>query len=184
MRKLIGSVLPAPSTRRARSRRLLKVAFGSMVVWAILPTLFGHRVVVMNTSPSVAPGLYVRCAVEPVVGRIVDFRIPDRAKRYVLARTGQDGEDWYILKPIAAGPGDRVDTTGSSLVINDRAIAPMPLDFDGAGRPLPVWRENRVLGTDEFFVFSARIPNSFDSRCYGPITRSEIASVRRPLITW
>lgn len=184
MCKLIRSVLPAPSTRRARSRRLLRVALGSMLVWAILPTLFGHRVVVINTSPSVAPGLYVRCAIEPAVGRIVDFRIPDRAKQYVLARTGKDCEDWYILKPIVAGPGDRVDTTGSSLVINGRAIAPMPPDFDSAGRPLPVWRENRVLGPDEFFVFSARIPNSFDSRCYGPITRGEIASVRRPLITW
>src|SRR5665213_2561225 len=184
MCKLIRSVLPAPSARRARSRRLLKVALGSMVVWAILPTLFGHRVVVINTSPSVAPGLYVRCAIEPVVGRIVDFRIPDRAKQYVLTRTGQDGEDWYILKPIAAGPGDRVDTIGPSLVLNSRAIAPMPPDLDSAGRPLPVWRENRVLGPDEFFAFSARIPNSFDSRCYGPITRREIASVRRPLITW
>jgi conjugative transfer signal peptidase TraF len=155
-----------------------------MAVWAVLPALVGHRVVVINTSPSVVPGLYVRCATEPAVGRIVDFRIPSLARHYVQGRTGQDGEDWYILKPIAAGPGDRVDTTGSSLVINGCAIAPMPPDHDGAGRSLPVWRENRVLGPDEFFVFSARIPNSFDSRCYGPITRREIASVRRPLITW
>jgi conjugative transfer signal peptidase TraF len=184
MRKLIGSVVPVSSARRARSRHLLKVALGSMVVWAILPTLVGHRVVVINTSPSMPPGLYVRCAIEPAVGRIVDFRIPYRARPYVQGRTGQDGEHWYILKPIAASPGDRVDTTGSSLVINGRAIAPMPPDFDGAGRRLPVWRDNRVLGPDEFFVFSARIPNSFDSRCYGPIARSEIASVRRPLMTW
>ena len=184
MRKLIGSALPTPSLRRARSRRLLKMALGSMVVWAILPTLFGHRVVVINTSPSVAPGLYVRCAMEPVVGRIVDFRIPSLARHYVQVRTGQDGEDWYILKPIAAGPGDRVDTTGSSLIINGRAIAPMPPDFDSAGRPLPVWRQNRVLESDEFFVFSARIRNSFDSRCYGPIKREQIDAVRKPLITW
>jgi type IV secretory pathway protease TraF len=155
-----------------------------MGVWAILPTLFGHRVVVINTSPSVAPGLYVRCAIVPAVGRIVDFRIPYSARHYVQGRTGQDAEDWYILKPILAGPSDRVDTTGPSLVVNGRTIAPMPPGLDGARRPLPVWRENRVLGPDEFFVFSARIPNSFDSRCYGPITRREIASVRRPLITW
>ncbi len=184
MCKLMGSASHRISTRRVRTRRWLRLTFGLMAAWAILPTLVGHRVVVINTSPSVTPGLYVRCTIEPAVGRIVDFRIPYRAKQYVEARTRQDGEDWYILKPIAAGPGDRVDTTGSSLVINGRAIAPMPPDFDGAGRPLPVWRENRVLGTDEFFVFSARIPNSFDSRCYGPITRRQIASVRRPLITW
>jgi len=77
-----------------------------------------------------------------------------------------------------------VDTTGSFLVIDGRAIAPMPPNTDSAGRPLPVWRQSRVLGADEFFVFSGRIPNSFDSRCYGPIRREHIESVRRALITW
>jgi conjugative transfer signal peptidase TraF len=180
----MSSASPGIPAHRVRTRRLLRLTFALMGVWAILPTLVGRRVVVINTSPSVAPGLYVRCATEPAVGRIVDFRIPYPARHYVQARAGQDGEDWYILKPIAAGPGDRVDTNGSSLFINGRAIAPMPPDVDGTGRPLPVWRGNRVLGPDEFFVFSARIPNSFDSRCYGPITRSQIASVRRPLLTW
>jgi conjugative transfer signal peptidase TraF len=184
VRKLMGSTSPRISAGRVRTRRWLRLTLGFMAVWAILPTLVGHRVVVINTSPSVAPGLYVRCASEPAVGQIVDFRIPYSARQYVQGRTGQNGKDWYILKPIAAGPGDRVDTTGSMLVFNGRAVAPMPPNFDSAGRPLPLWRENRVLGPDEFFVFSARIPNSFDSRCYGPITRWEIASVRRPLITW
>ncbi len=183
MRKLIGSASRTISERRMRTQRLLRLAFGLMGAWMILSTLVGHRAVVINTSASVAPGLYVRCAIEPAVGRIIDFRIPYRAKQYIRARTGQDGEDWYILKPIVAGPGDRVDTTGS-LVINGRAIAPMPPDFDAAGRRLPVWRENRVLGRNEFFVFSARIPNSFDSRCYGPISRNSIEAVRRPLLTW
>jgi type IV secretory pathway protease TraF len=155
-----------------------------MAAWAILPALVGRRVVVINTSPSVAPGLYVRCAIEPAVGQIVDFVIPYCARHYIQGRTGQNGDDWYILKPIVAGPGDRVDTTGSLFVLNGRAIAPMPPNFDSAGRWLPLWRENRILGPDEFFVFSARIPNSFDSRCYGPITRMEIASVRRPLLAW
>jgi conjugative transfer signal peptidase TraF len=184
MRNLKGSASTSISARRARTRRLLRLALGLMGVWAFLPTLVGRRVVVINTSPSVAPGLYLRCAIEPAVGQIIDFRIPDRAKPYVQGRTGNGGEDWYILKPILAGPGDRVDTTGSSLVINGRMIAPMPPDLDGAGQPLPVWRKNCVLADDEFFVFSYRIPNSFDSRCYGPITRREIASVRRPLLTW
>jgi type IV secretory pathway protease TraF len=52
------------------------------------------------------------------------------------------------------------------------------------GRSLPLWRDNRVLGPDEFFVFSDRIPNSFDSRCYGPIRRQQIDAVRKPWITW
>jgi conjugative transfer signal peptidase TraF len=168
MPKLIGSNVPATSARRARSRRLLRLALGMMGVWAILPTVVGHRVVV----------------IKPAVGRIIDFRIPDSARPYVQGRTGNNGENWYILKPIAAGPGDRVDTTGEWLVINGHKMAPMPPPMDSAGRPLPVWRQCRVLGADEFFVFSDRIPNSFDSRCYGPILTEQIESVRKPLITW
>jgi conjugative transfer signal peptidase TraF len=184
MPKLIGSNVPATSARRARSRRLLWLALGVMGVWAILPTLVGHRVVVINTSPSVAPGLYLRSASEPTVGRIIDFPIPDSARPYVQGRTGNNGENWYILKPIAAGPGDRVDTTGEWLVINGHKLAPMPPSTDSSGRPLPRWRNRRMLGPDEFFVFSDRIPNSFDSRCYGPIRREQISAVRRALIIW
>jgi putative transposase len=43
--------------------------------------------------------------------------------------------------------------------------------LDGFGNPLPLWIENRVLKADEFFVFSDRVFNSFDSRCYGPVIR-------------
>ena len=184
MPKLIGSNAPATSARRARSHRLMRLALGLMGVWAILPAIVGHRVVVINISPSVAPGLYLRSASEPTVGRIIDFRIPDNARPYVQGRTGNSGENWYILKPIAAGTGDRVDTTGEWLVINGHKMAPMPPPTDSSGRPLPVWRQSCVLGADEFFVFSDRIPNSFDSRCYGPIRRQHVETVRRALITW
>jgi type IV secretory pathway protease TraF len=118
------------------------------------------------------------------VGAIVDFPIPSAARHYIQARAGQSADNWYILKPVVAGPGDTVDTTGPWLRINGRMIFAMPPDYDTAGRALPLWRDHRVLHADEFFVFSARIPNSFDSRCYGPITRAQIAAVRRPMITW
>jgi conjugative transfer signal peptidase TraF len=149
-----------------------------------IASAYGRRTFVINTSPSVAPGLYVRSAGKPAVGQIVDFRIPIAAEPYIYARTGQTGDDWYILKPIVAGPGDRVDTTGNWLIINGHRIAPMPSSNGHAGRSLPIWRANRALRPDEFFVFSGRIPNSFDSRCYGPIRSEEIESIRKPLITW
>lgn len=170
--------------RKLKRHPVLLAGMVLVLTLTVLSQLFANRQIVINTSPSVQPGLYVRSYAEPGVGSIIDFRIPYPARHYVEARTGQNAEDWYVLKPIVAGPGDRVDTTGSSFVINGRQVAPMPPDVDDAGRPLPVWRENRLLGSDEFFVFSARIPNSFDSRCYGPIKRKEIASLRRPLMTW
>jgi conjugative transfer signal peptidase TraF len=167
-----------------RTRRILLRLGAILVALAIIPELGTRRVLVVNTSPSVTPGLYVRSSDEPAVGKLVDFCIPPAARDYVRGRTGNSGEKWYILKPIVAGPGDRVDTTSEWLVINGRRIAPMPPPTDGNGCPLPIWRESRVLGLDEFFVFSERIPNSFDSRCYGPLHRQQIEAVRRALVTW
>ena len=97
---------------------------------------------------------------------------------------GRDTADWFLLKPVVAGPGEWVDTTGDRLNVNGRPIAPMPPDRDGDGRPLPRWRAARRFGPDEFFAFSARIPNSFDSRCYGPVGRDQITAVRRLLWAW
>jgi conjugative transfer signal peptidase TraF len=168
----------------ARSHPVLTAGTGLTALLAVFSMLFADRQIVINTSPSVAPGFYIRCSASPRVGAIVDFRIPPAAQAYIFARTGNVGSNWYILKPIAAGPGDQVDTTGDWLVINGRRIAPMPPGTDHSARHLPVWRGNRALGSDEFFVFSGRIPNSFDSRCYGPIDRSQIESVRAPLVTW
>ena len=168
----------------SRCRRAVCFAAAVLLLAVLVQKLGMQRMIVINTSPSVAPGLYLRSCQPPTVGKLVDFRIPPAAREYVRGRTGNEGQDWYILKPIVAGPGDRVDTTGAWLVINGRQVAPMPPEADGEGRRLPLWRADRMLGPGEFFVFSNRIPNSFDSRCYGPIIRDQIASVRRPLIIW
>jgi conjugative transfer signal peptidase TraF len=172
-----------PSGRERRRRVLLRIAV-ILLAFAIIPELGAHRFLVINTSPSVVPGLYLRSSEEPAVGKLVDFCIPPAARTYVLGRTGNSGDNWYILKPIVAGPGDHIDTTGDWLVINGQRIAAMPPPTDSRRRPLPVWRDCRILAPDEFFVFSDRIPNSFDSRCYGPIHRQQIETVRRALITW
>jgi conjugative transfer signal peptidase TraF len=164
--------------------RRLRFSLSTLLIFIAVASIFGNRQIIINTSGSVVPGVYLRSSDEPSVGKLVDFCIPLAARPYVFERTGSSGENWYILKPIAAGPGDRVSTIGSSLMINGHTIAPMPPKLDSAGRPLPLWRDDRTLGTDEFFVFSGRIPNSFDSRCYGPLRREQIATVRRPLITW
>jgi conjugative transfer signal peptidase TraF len=168
---------------RPVSRRLA-TAYLALIAFAALAVVFGDRQIVINTSPSVSPGLYVRTTAAPAVGQLIDFRIPAAAREYVRHRTGNDGQDWYIIKPIVAGPGDVVDTVGSNLLINGAIIGPMPPAIDAYGRALPRWSARRVLGSEEFFVYSGRIPNSFDSRCYGPVHRNEIAAVRRPILTW
>lgn len=158
-------------------------ALALLALWMVISLSLARRQIVINTSPSVAPGLYLKVDEKPQVGRIIDFRIPPGAWPYIRERTGRTGRHWYILKPIAAGPGDHVNTLGSWLYINGRKIAPIYI-HDEKDRRLPHWRKNCILGPHDYFVYSGRIWNSFDSRYYGPIRLNHIAAVRMPLITW
>ena len=83
---------------------------------------------------------------------------------------------------MAAGQGTRV-CAGAELVVAGRALGPIA-DHDRAGRPLPRWRGCRRLSAGEYAVFSGRIPDSFDSRYYGPVSRAEILGVYAPIWTW
>ncbi|MDH3770929.1 MAG: S26 family signal peptidase [Nitrospirota bacterium] len=44
-----------------------------------------------------------------------------------------------------------------------------------------MWTACQVLGADRYFAFSDWVPNSFDSRYFGPVDADEITGVYRPL---
>jgi conjugative transfer signal peptidase TraF len=137
------------------------------------------RLVLHNASPSEPEGVYVRTSEEPAVGRLVTFMAPASASSYV------DGHLSYlrrtpILKVIAAGQGSFVCTTSGRLVI-DRGVLAAVSVTDRHGVFLPQWKGCRRLGPGEWFAYSDRIPNSFDSRYYGPIRTEQVIAVYRPL---
>jgi conjugative transfer signal peptidase TraF len=133
----------------------------------------------LNTSPSEPPGFYLRASSAPQVGRLIAFRPPPGAWPYVASAMPERART-SILKTIRAGEGDAVCTAGRQLTINGRRLAAIATT-DRLGRALPQWGQCRRLGRDEYFVFSARIPNSFDSRYYGPVRRADVIGVYRPL---
>ncbi len=174
-RRLYCSPLTPPSAGNRCRRWVTPLAL--FVTLLSASTLLPKRLVVLNLSPSLPLGFYCAVSVEPAAGRLVEFRLsaqPVDGERFARHRV--------ILKPILAGPGEHVDTTGDLLWVNEKLVAPI-YTKDSNGHPLPVWRANRALEPDEFFVFSARVPNSFDSRYYGPIRRSDILAVYVPLWT-
>ena len=56
-----------------------------------------------------------------------------------------------------------------------------PLENDSQGRPLPVLDSDLILGAGEYFVLSARVPGSFDSRYYGPVWDHQIIARAEPI---
>lgn len=132
-----------------------------------------------NRTASEPEGLYVRDRSPVSVGALVAFQAPSTAFPYA------DGQMSYlrrvpILKSVAAVSGDEVCTENDRLRINGQTLAPI-LKTDRRGVTLPRWRGCRRLRAGELFVFSDRIPNSFDSRYFGPISRADIVGVFRPL---
>ena len=155
--------------------------------WAILPlsiiavvsSLMPNPVVLWNRSPSEPEGLYVRTGARPLPGTIIAFQAPPQAFPYADARMGYL-HHIPILKSVGAGEGQSVCTDGGKLVIDGKVVAPLQ-SHDSHGDRLPIWHGCRLLGAGEVFVFSDRIPNSFDSRYYGPIKTDQILGVFRPL---
>ena len=138
-----------------------------------------RRYFVINTTPSLPRGVYIRTDDPPAVGRIVEFRVPDAVRGNLASSID------HIIKTVVAGPGDEVDTLNGHVRVNGSTIERSTmLPLDSAGRAVPQWRDRRRLAADEFFVLSTRIPTSLDSRYYGPVRASAVVAVRRCVWAW
>jgi conjugative transfer signal peptidase TraF len=162
-----------------------RLGIATLACAAIAAILFSEaanragRLLLHNASPSEPEGLYVRSSEPPAVGRLVTFMTPAAGSAYVDAHLRYLRRS-PILKALAAGPGSFVCTTSGRLVIDGRIAAPVAA-ADRHGVALPHWNGCRRLRAGEWFAYSDRIPNSFDSRYYGPIRADQIIGVYRPL---
>ena len=172
--------MPIQQTRKRRVVRTLAWAVLPFVGVAALSAAVPQPAFLWNATPSEPVGLYIRSGNAPGLGAIIAFRAPVGAFPYADARMGYLRRI-PILKAVAAGEGDRVCTFGGALTINGRRRAPVQT-FDSRGARLPAWQGCRALRVGELFVFSDAVPNSFDSRYYGPVGRGAIVGVYRPLL--
>ncbi len=158
---------------RRRPRRRIRLGVVSLpAVAALAAILASSPGLLLNRSPSEPQGLYIRTGAATRSGQIIAFRTPAAAFPYADHRMAYLHHR-PLLKAVAAGPGDLVCTLTGMLVINGRPLAPVA-SVDRQGRALPRWRDCRRMGPSELFVFSARVPNSFDSRYYGPVQRADV----------
>lgn len=169
---------PSGPSRRV-TRRVVTVGLAAGVAMAVAALTPAIPLLLLNRTPSEPPGVYLRVGDTPSRGDIIAFRTPPAAFPYADARMAYLHHR-PLLKAVAAAAGDEVCTTSGSLVINRMERAPIAVQ-DGQGRALPRWRGCRRLAAGEVFVFSARVPNSFDSRYYGPVAAGAVLGVYRLL---
>jgi conjugative transfer signal peptidase TraF len=170
-------------------RRARKAVLFLSPLWLLgLALLAGFRV---NRTHSFPPGVYWAIPKAPAAGDLVMFRPPDEAVFDEALSRGYIGRGGFahyemMLKRLVAVGGDVVSIDETGVTVNGRRLVnskPMPVDL--AGRPMPVWHlEDYRLAPGEVLLMSDYTPNSFDARYFGPISRSQILSVVRPVWTW
>lgn len=139
----------------------------------------GPAFALVNESPSLPRGLYLRTGATVERGAVVAIAQPAAARAYLM-RLGMPG-DVLLLKRVAAVGGDRVCAGFGSVRTPGRQVR--TLDRDRRGAALPAWRECRLLAPDELFLLGDT-PGSFDSRYFGPVRRGEAKGVYQEVLTW
>jgi len=176
---IVSKTPPALGAGMAAARRIMVWSAGPALLAAMafaLSAQAGRRpLVLFNSSESVPMGFYwrIRAPVRP--GELIAFRVPPAGRAYAAAHLPARLRT-SILKPVVAGQGVQVCADGRRLTIDGRDVAVIA-DQDRHGVALPHWAGCRILGADEVFVLSTRIPNSYDSRYYGPVSRSDVLGV-------
>lgn len=165
------------------------IAGVSVVVLGALCYAAGARV---NTTKSIPVGLYWTSSAPVEKGAYVMFCPPqvgvfqDAKERGYIGGGFCSGGYGYMMKRVLAAKDDTVRVSDDGVRVNDELLAySTPRKADAAGRPLPRFQaENYMLGNAELLLMSDVSATSFDGRYFGPVNRSQIQTVIRPVITW
>jgi conjugative transfer signal peptidase TraF len=164
-----------------RRERALLVAAAVVAVLAGIGSLAAPgRLVLYNRTPSVPLGWYYRLFKTPDRGDYVALPLPPAAWGYARVR-GDTPSRVHFMKVIAAMAGDSVCAENDRLIVNGHDLGKIRT-ADAEGRSLPRWGQCRPLGNGEVFLVSA-VPDSFDSRYFGPVSLSDLEGVYAPW-TW
>ena len=141
----------------------------------------------INVTESVPVGLYRSVEGAPERGDLVETCLPPAAARLATARgyllgNGACGTHMPVIKRVLGVAGD-VIRVREHVVHNGLTLDAAPvLEADSGGRAL-VPARGGTLGPHELWLISDDVPDAYDSRYFGPVTRSAVRSVMRPLWT-
>lgn len=160
--------------RALTSRRILvimAVALFFATLLVAVTALKPRPIIIWNASNSVPVGFYLMHKRQPKIGEIAVISPPDWVRLYASSRGYLPSNAW-LLKPVFALEGSIVCRFGRYVFVNGYLVARAKI-YDRKIRLLPVWNRCRTLKAGEVFVF-AKPSQSFDSRYFGSVNRSQI----------
>ena len=164
-------------------------AVGLALACSFLAAVLGFGLHV-NLSPSAPPGLYRSVTGTPTRGTWVAACVSPKAaalahaRGYLLSGSCPGGVE-PVLKPVVAIAGDVVELGPDAVTVNGQRLprsASATLDSSGRSLPHAVWGRH-VVGSDELWLVSTRVANSWDSRYLGPVSLSQVRTVAQPVWT-
>jgi conjugative transfer signal peptidase TraF len=167
-----------------------KIVVATMCGGLVALTLAGLAGARINTTKSLARGLYWRTDAPITRGSIVRFCPPpwkifqEAHHRHYVPSGFCPGGLGYMMKRVAAIPGDVVTTDGDGIVVNGaRLLFSAAKAADNLGKPLPRWNaQDYTIRPGELLLMTDVSPNSFDARYFGPVAQSQIVDVMRPVL--
>jgi conjugative transfer signal peptidase TraF len=106
------------------------------------------------------------------LGDVVLFNPPKFAEK-IMIKHNWIGPNMPMMKHVMAVPGDFVCIKNNAVYIQHKKIGPVYMDY-AKRKALPHLHLCGILPDNEFMLMSTLIPNSFDSRYFGPIKRNKI----------
>jgi len=156
---------------------------------AFVSGIAGYRI---NLTPSMPLGVWKESRAIDRGSYIAACLAPDSGAAQLAVERGYlpagqcPGGLAPLLKQIVAIPGDTVTLTDVQVWINDVLLSgSRALSEDSAGRPLvPFPRGTYRVPPGEYWLFATNLPQSFDSRYFGPVPESSILTSLVPVITF
>jgi conjugative transfer signal peptidase TraF len=164
-----------------RAAIVLLTAIGSTAIG--LPDVIDlPKPFIWNASASAPIGLYqVQPADDLSVTDLVVIAPPPELVAFLSVR-GYLPRGMPLLKRVFALNGqtvcrDGLDIRAFGLVVGRAKIR------DRAGRDLPSWQGCRMIEDGELFLMNPEVPDSVDSRYFGPLPRSSVVGRALPILT-
>jgi conjugative transfer signal peptidase TraF len=160
----------------------LVISNGLLLAQPFMPHQRSAPLAIINETPSMQKGLYVRTgdAQKLKRGEIVAMPMPKNAKDYLVGTLGYPA-DTLLIKRVAALPGDTVCRQRDTLTVAGKTL--QAKDHDTRGNVLPNWQGCHQLLNERIFIHGDH-PGSFDSRYFGPVSRHALSGTYRQVISW
>ena len=160
-----------------------------MSLIAVVMLLANYVGLIINITPSIKKGFYVKSSGEIGRGDIVSVCLREPYKQIALERkyiakgTKCSGAD-PLVKEVLAMPGDTVVLAADYIEVNAHKYILPTHRVDSAGRKLAAYPRGTYARTSGYWLVGSNSEKSWDSRYFGPVGKEQIIAKLKPLLVW